>query len=89
MEYDFELVHISGKKNGRADMLSRCPDYDQGDNNNKNLTVLPPKFFSKVYAKYVGTKEERTPVLAEHGRVMGSEHFNPNDSKEAEDYRMM
>ena len=89
MEYDFKLVHISGKKNGRADMLSRRPDYDQGDNNNKNLTVLPPKFFSKVSAKYVGMKEERTPVPAEHGRVMGSEHFNPNNLKEAEDYRMM
>ena len=86
MEYDFELIHISGKKNGCADTLSRRPDYDQGDNDNKNLMVLPPRFFSKVYAKYVGMKEERTPILAEQGRVMGSEHFNPNDQKEAEDY---
>ena len=45
MEYDFKLVHISGKKNGQADTLSQCPDYDQGDNDNKNLVILPPKFF--------------------------------------------
>ena len=89
MEYDFKLVHILGKKNGRADTLSRCPDYDQGDNDNKNITVLPLKFFSKVYAKYVGMSEERTPAPAEYGRVMGSEHFDPNNLKEAEDYRMM
>ena len=89
MEYDFELIHISGKKNGRADTLSRRPDYDQGDNDNKNLTVLPPKFFSKVYTKYVGTKEERTPIPTEYGRVMGSEHANPNNPKEWADYRMM
>ena len=58
MEYNFKLVHIFRKKNGHMDTLSRHPDYDQGDNDNKNLTVLPPKFFSKVYAKYVGTRRE-------------------------------
>ena len=41
MEYDFELVHISGAKNGRADALSRHPDYDKGDDDNKKLVVLP------------------------------------------------
>ena len=82
MEYDFKLVHISGKKNGCADTLSRHPDYDQGDNNNKNLTVLQPKFFSKMYTKYVGMKEERTPVLEEYGRVLGSEHYNPHTETE-------
>ena len=29
MEYDFDLVHIAGAKNGRADALSRRPDYDK------------------------------------------------------------
>jgi hypothetical protein len=51
MEYDFKLVHISGKKNGCADALSRCLDHNTGDNNNKQLVVLPPKFFSQVYAR--------------------------------------
>ena len=26
MEYNFELVHIAGTRNGRADALSRCHD---------------------------------------------------------------
>jgi hypothetical protein len=55
MDYDFELVHISGKKNGRADALSRRPDYDQGDEDNKNLVVLPAKFFS--HARVANTQE--------------------------------
>jgi hypothetical protein len=55
MEYDFELVHISGKKNGRTDALSRRPDHDTGDDNNKQLVVLPPKFFSRAYARMTKT----------------------------------
>ena len=54
MEYDFKLVHISGAKNGRADALSRCPDYDKGDDDNKKLVVLPEHFFSK--ARLAGTE---------------------------------
>src|ERR1700744_4766653 len=55
MDYDFELVHIAGKKNGRADTLSRRPDYEQGDNNNKSLIVLPPQLFS--HARIAGSEE--------------------------------
>jgi hypothetical protein len=51
MEYNFELVHISGKKNRHADALSRCLDHDTGDNDNKQLVVLPPRFFSRAYAR--------------------------------------
>jgi hypothetical protein len=50
MEYDFELEHISGKKNGRADALSRRPDHDTGEEDNKQLVVLPPRFFAEVQA---------------------------------------
>jgi hypothetical protein len=49
MDYNFEISHISGKKNVRADTLSRHPDYDQGENDNKQLVVLPPKFFTKAF----------------------------------------
>ena len=37
--------HIKGKANGRADALSQQPDYDHGDNDNQNVTVLPDKIF--------------------------------------------
>jgi hypothetical protein len=51
MEYDFELVHISGKKNGQADALSRRLDHDTGEEDNKQLVVLPPRFFAEVQAQ--------------------------------------
>src|SRR5258708_23667362 len=97
MEYDFQLIHISGKKNGQADTLSRRLDYDQGDNDNKNLVVLPPRFFSKIYAgmvmKQQNKKEERTPLsedknkskkkdLSSSARVAGSDEADPNNGKE-------
>ena len=44
-EYNIVLWHIPGKANGRADALSRRPDYDQGTCDNKNITVLPDSLF--------------------------------------------
>ena len=57
MEYDFELRHISGKKNGRADALSRRPDHDEGEEDNKQLVVLPAKYFGKTHARLAGSEE--------------------------------
>ncbi len=50
-------MHILGKKNGCTDALSRSPDYDQGEDDNKQLVVLPPKFFSQVLTCVVGSEE--------------------------------
>jgi len=47
-EYDFEICHIAGRMNGRADTLSRRPDYDQGENNNCNVVVLPDRLFIRA-----------------------------------------
>jgi hypothetical protein len=47
-EYDIELKHIPGKTNGRADALSRRPDYDQGSQDNENITVLPESLFARA-----------------------------------------
>ena len=41
MEFDFEIRHILGKANSRADALSRRPDYDQGTCDNENIILLP------------------------------------------------
>ena len=57
MEYDFTLVHLPGKKNGHADALSRRPDHDTGEEDNKQLIVLPEKVFSKTHALLAGTDE--------------------------------
>jgi hypothetical protein len=44
-EFPLKIHHVSSNKNGQADALSRRPDYDQGDNNNQNVTVLPDHLF--------------------------------------------
>jgi hypothetical protein len=47
-EYNFEICHIKGTSNGRADALSRRPDYDQGQEDNQNVTVLPEQVFVRA-----------------------------------------
>ena len=45
LEYNIKLKNIPGRENGRADMLSRRPDYDQGGEDNQDVMVLPEKIF--------------------------------------------
>jgi hypothetical protein len=44
-EFPIKIHHIKGKTNGHTDTLSRRPDYDQGEHDNANITVLPDKLF--------------------------------------------
>jgi hypothetical protein len=48
MEYNFEIHHIKGTNNGRADALSRRPDYDRGDRDNEGVVVLPEESFVRM-----------------------------------------
>jgi len=43
-EYNFKLKHIPGPTN-RANTLSQRPDYDDGSEDNENVTVLPDHLF--------------------------------------------
>jgi hypothetical protein len=47
-EYNLEIRHIKGAANGRADALSRRPDYDQGQEDNWDVTVLPEQVFTRA-----------------------------------------
>ncbi len=46
-DYDVQLKHQPGTSN-KADHLSRRPDYDQGTNNNQEVTALPKRLFANV-----------------------------------------
>ena len=70
MEYDFQLVHILGKKNGRADALSRRPDHDTGEEDNKKLVILPKRLFAKAHARLTGSNEVDPSKPQEWARMM-------------------
>ena len=61
VDYDYEIHHLQGKSNGQADALSRRPDYDQGERDNENVTVLP----ERVWARQADTqtKEQDEDIL--------------------------
>ena len=45
-DYDIEIHHVKGSMNGRADALSRRPDYNKGEGDNEGITVLPESLFA-------------------------------------------
>ena len=45
VEYDIEIHHLPGKRNMRADALSRRADYNIGEHDNENIMVLPDALF--------------------------------------------
>src|SRR6266702_1111113 len=47
-KYNFVLKHIAGTKNARADALSRRSNYDTGEGDNEDVTILPQDIFIRV-----------------------------------------
>jgi hypothetical protein len=46
-DFNFELVHLPGKRN-QADPLSRRPDHDDGSADNEETTALPNELFTRA-----------------------------------------
>ena len=69
-EYDFEIRHLPGRLNGRADALSRRPGYDQGEDNNKDVVVLPDHVFVRA-----GTMQRAPPMR----KVIAQEEMEVTD----------
>src|SRR5882757_587721 len=44
-DYHFTIHHLPGNKNCRADALSRRPNYNQGEDDNTNVILLPENLF--------------------------------------------
>jgi ribonuclease HI len=58
-EFHIKIHHVKGKSNGRADALSRRPDYDQGEHDNTNVTVLPDRLFIRSLIKIGAEHDEQ------------------------------
>ena len=71
-EYDLEIHHIKGTLNGHADALSRRPDYNQGEDDNKDVVVLPDNLF--VRASHLEWIEEEEPRHVLQVEDMTKEH---------------
>ena len=61
MEYQIKLIHIPGKTNSQADMLSRRPNYDQGTKDNENVVVLPDSIFARTGHYLLHTQRSPCP----------------------------
>jgi hypothetical protein len=54
-EYDYEIKHIPGSTNIPADALLRPPGVDKGEEDNQNVTIIPPEKFQALVAAIRGT----------------------------------
>ena len=44
-DYNLKFVHVPGKTHAAADLLSRPPGVDKGEDDNQEVTVLPKTLF--------------------------------------------
>ena len=79
-EYNFEIRHLPGRLNGRADALSRCPGYDQGEDDNKDMVVLPDHVFVRA-----GTTQCAPPMH----RIVAQEEMEAADPIYAQDEELI
>ena len=76
LEYNFEIRHLPGRLNGQADALSRRPRYDQGEEDNKDVVVLPDHVFIQA-----GGVQNAPPMR----RIVAQEEMEATDPIYAQD----
>ena len=47
-DYHLNIKHVPGKQHAAADLLSRPPGVDQGENDNSDVTLLPKRLFVRL-----------------------------------------
>jgi len=55
-QYHFKLLHKPGSTHTKPDFLSRPPGLDKGENDNKNVTLLPEHHFRALYQQLHGAE---------------------------------
>ena len=59
VDYDIKIHHLKGSANGGADALSRRPDFDQGEGDNKGVVVLPDALFTRSMKPEDGEEQDK------------------------------
>jgi hypothetical protein len=77
-DYDYTLHHIPGKANSKADLLSRRAGFDKGEDDNKEVTLLKPIHFRKLYIRVMvgfssGMEDAIRDALDREGREFPEE----------------
>src|SRR5260370_39300475 len=73
-EYDFTLHYLEGKKNVRADALSRREGEEEKKKDNQDVIVLPTELFRRVASE---ENEEVLVVEVEKEKVLKDYHDAP------------
>ena len=63
VDYDIKNHHLKGSANGRADTLSRRPDFDQGEGDNEGVVVLPDALFARSTETGDGDEQDEGVVV--------------------------
>jgi hypothetical protein len=62
-EYDYEIQHVPDKANILADVLSQPPEVDQGEKDNRQVTILAPCHFVNAATIEEGPFKDQKKVL--------------------------
>lgn len=65
-DYHFSLHHCPGHTNLHADLLSRCPDHERGEEDNQDVVLLKPEHFRRLVI--IASAEEDPPGFLERIR---------------------
>ena len=80
-DYHFTLHHIPGKQNSKADILSRRPGFDQGENDNDDTILLDPLFFCQLYIQQTNGFNDAFDIPITHSFIPQIHQAHTNQDK--------
>src|ERR1700722_4664918 len=80
-DYHFTLHHIPGKQNSKADILSRRPGFDRGENDNDDIILLDPLFFRQLYIQQTNGFNDAFDIPITHSFIPRIRQAHANQDK--------